>query len=58
MTIYRTERSIPTDLSAAGQVEVDEIVAALPCGQVHKPFICESMAVGQTQVLKVETVPV
>lgn len=57
-TIYQTERRIPTDLSAAGQVEVEETVAALPCGQVHKPFICECVAVGQTQVLKVETVPV
>lgn len=58
VTIYQTERSIQTDLSASGQIEVEEIVAALPCGQVHKSFICESVAVGKTQVLKVQTVPV
>lgn len=57
MNKYQTER-IPAYLSAAGQVEVDEIVAALPCGQVHKPFICESVAVGHAQVLKVDTVSV
>lgn len=28
-----TERRIPTDLSTAGQVEVDEIAPALPCGE-------------------------
>lgn len=58
VTINQSERSIPTDLSAPGQVEVEEIAAALPRGQVHKSFICESVAVGQTQELKVQTVPV
>lgn len=29
------ERNAPTDLSAAGQVEVDEIAATLPCGQLE-----------------------
>ena len=58
VTISQTERRATTDLSAAGQVEVEEIAAALPCGQVQKSFVCESVAVGQAQVLKVETVPV
>lgn len=53
-----TKGDAPTDLSAAGHVEVDEIAAALPCGQVQKAFICESTAVGQTQVLKAQTAPV
>lgn len=54
----QTERSAPTDLRTAGKVEVDEIAAAHPCGQVQKPFICKSVAVSQTQVLKAEAVPV
>ena len=58
VTIYQSQRSIPTDLSAPGQVEVEEIAAALSRGQVHTSFICESVAVGQTQELKVEAVPV
>lgn len=52
------ERNTSTDLGAAGQVEVDEIVAALPCGQVQKTFVCESVAVGQTQILKAQAVSV
>lgn len=52
------ERNASTDLGAAGQVEVDEIVAALPCGQVQKTFVCESIAVGQTQILKAQAVSV
>lgn len=47
-----------TNLSASRQVEVDEIAAALSCGQVLKTFISEFVAVSQTEVLKVDTVPV
>lgn len=52
------DQTEPADLCAAGHVEVDELVAALPCGQVHEAFVCEPEAVGQTQVLEVETAPV
>lgn len=46
VTIYQSERRIQTDLSAAGEIEVDEILAAFSCDQVHKAFIFESVAVG------------
>lgn len=36
---------------------MDESPNAFPCGKVQKSFIRESAAVGQTQVLKAQTVP-
>lgn len=40
------EEDFPTDLSAAGEVEVDEIVADLFFGQAKEAFIGDPVAVG------------
>lgn len=47
-----------TDLIAPGEVEVDEVAAALSCVQVGQTLLCYPVAVGQAQVLKVDTAPV
>lgn len=52
------KRIPPTDLSAPGEVEVDEIVAERFSGQAKEAFICDPAAVGYTQVLEVPTAPV
>lgn len=47
-----------TDLIASGEVEVDEVAAAFSSVQVGQSLLCYSVAVGQAQVLKVDTAPV
>lgn len=57
-TVGRPQGRIATNLGAPGEVQVEEVAAHLCLGQVPEAFICESVAVGQAQVLEVQTRPV
>lgn len=57
MNTNQGKKTEKNNLSAFGQVEVDEIRSAFACAQVQESFVCESATIRQTQVLKVWTIP-